>query len=241
MEKRAVIIGESVVEYYLDKKKIKNINIRIKPDGTIYLSCPIKMKSEEAEKFLIQKSDWILKQQIKLNLYNEQKEKCEFKDGGKVYFLGKLYNLKIVPYKSNEVEISDTNITIYIKDKYVQNIEYIKKYYNKWLKEKSFEIYNELVEKYQRQMSKYVKCFPQIEVKVLKTRWGSCMPFKNKVTFNLSLIKTPIECVEYVVVHELAHFKYQNHSKKFYNLVEQYIPDWKERRKILNKKYSILV
>lgn len=241
MEKRTVIIGEIVVEYYLDKKKIKNINIRIKPDGTIYLSCPIKMKSEEAEKFLIQKSDWILKQQTKLSLYNEQKEKCEFKDGGKVYFLGKLYYLKIIPHKSNEVEISNMNITIYIKEKYIQNIEYVKKYYNKWLKEKSFEIYNELVEKYQRQMSMYVKSFPQIEVKLLKTRWGSCMPSKNKVTFNLSLVKTPIECVEYVVVHELAHFKYQNHSKKFYNLVEQYIPDWKERRKILNKKYSILV
>lgn len=241
MEKRTVIIGEIVVEYYLDKKKIKNINIRIKPDGTIYLSCPLKMKSEEAEKFIIQKSSWILKQQAKLNSYNTQKEKCEFKDCGKVYFLGKLYNLKIVPNKNNEVEFSDTNITIYIKEKYVQNIEYVKRCYNKWLKEKSFEIYNELVEKYQRQMSKYVKSFPQIEVKLLKTRWGSCMPFKNKVTFNLSLVKTPIECVEYVVVHELAHFKYQNHSKKFYNLVEQYIPDWKERRKILNKKYSILV
>lgn len=239
MEKRYIIINEKEIYYYLNKKNIKNINIRIKPNGDIYVSCPLKMKTEEAEKFLIQKSSWILKQQCRLKEYSLKKE--DFKNGGKIYYLGNLYNLTVISDKSNFVEIFNTDIKIHIKERYIQNIEYIKRYYENCLKEKAYEIYRNLVVKYQCQMPKYVKSFPQIEIKKLKTRWGSCMPIKNKVTFNLSLIKTPMKCIEYVVVHELAHFKYQNHSKNFYNLVEFYISDWKERRKLLNKKYSILV
>ncbi len=241
MEKRIIKINEIVINYYLERKKIKNINIRIKQDGNIYLSCPIKMKLEDIEKVLIQKSCWIIKQQMKLKKYYSEKEQYEFKNGGKVYLLGKLYELIVVPSKSNFIEIMDTKIKIYVKENYIQNTEYIKRYYERYLKEKAFDMYINLVKKYQKEMSKYVKSFPQIQIKKLKTRWGSCTPGENKVTFNLSLIKAPIECIEYVVVHELAHFKYQNHSKNFYNIVELYIPDWKERRKLLNRKYSILV
>lgn len=241
MEKRYVRINNIDIEYYLNKKKIRNINIRIKPDGRIFLSCPLKMKSENAEKFLVQKYDWIIKQQDRLKKYSDEKEKYEFKNNGKTYFMGNLYTLNIISSKSNNVEIINDNINIFTKERYLENIEYIKKHYEKWLKEISFELYENMICNYQEKMSKYVKSFPQIEVKKLKTRWGSCMPRRNKVTFNLSLIKTPIECIEYVVVHELAHFKYQNHSKKFYELVEIYIPDWKERRKILNTKYNIVV
>lgn len=241
MEKRYIISNQKKIYYYLNKKNIKNINIRIKSNGDVFLSCPLKMKTEDAEKFLIQKANWVLKQQEQLKKYYSQKEQLQFENSGKIYFLGRIYNLKIITSKINLVEIIDENINIYIKEKYIENKKYIRKYFENWLKEKSYEIYNGLVVEYQDKMSKYVKSFPQIEVKKLKTRWGSCMPFKNKVTFNLSLIKAPIECVEYVVVHELAHFKYQNHSKNFYNLVEIYIPDWKDRRNLLNKEYSILV
>ena len=60
---------------------------------------------------------------------------------------------------------------------------------------------------------------PTIEIRQMKTRWGSCIPACNKVIFNLNLIKTPICCIEYVVLHELSHFKHQNHSKNFYNFI----------------------
>ena len=90
---------------------------------------------------------------------------------------------------------------------------------NKKMLEYSSNIYNII----RRNIKKYRKELPEIEIKKLKTRWGSCSPYQNKVTFNLSLIKTPIECVEYVVIHELSHFKEQNHSKKFYKIVESYI------------------
>ena len=75
----------------------------------------------------------------------------------------------------------------------------------------------------------------------MKSRWGSCIPSRNKVIFNLNLIKTPMCCIEYVVLHELSHLKYQNHSKNFYNFISIFMPDWKERKKILNKEFMGIV
>lgn len=90
-------------------------------------------------------------------------------------------------------------------------------------------------------MAKYRIKVPEIEIRKMKSRWGSCFWTKNKIVLNLSLIKVPILCTEYVVVHELSHFKFQNHSKNFYNFISLFIPDWNERRRILNKEYGFVI
>lgn len=232
MEKKYIVINGNEISYYLINKKMKNVNIRIKSDGNIYLSCPLRMKEEQAEKFLIDKYNWIIKHQKRIREYSAEKE--IFEENGKVYFLGKIYKLHIISSKNNNVKIDNENINLYIKEKYIENKSYIQKYYEKYLKEECYKICDSLIKKYRDKL-------PQIEIKKLKTRWGSCSPYQNKVTFNLSLIKTPIECIEYVVIHELAHFREQNHSKKFYKVVEYYIPDWKDRRKLLNNKYNVVI
>ena len=68
----------------------------------------------------------------------------------------------------------------------------------------------------------------------MKTLWGSCSVNRNKVTFNQYLTKAKPACIEYVVLHELVHFLYPNHSKKFYDFLSIYMPDWKERKKVLD-------
>ena len=88
---------------------------------------------------------------------------------------------------------------------------------------------------------KYGIKIPKIEIRRMKTRWGSCIPACNKVIFNLNLIKTPMCCIEYVVLHELSHFKHQNHSKNFYNFITIFMPDWKERKKILDEEFMGVV
>ena len=98
-----------------------------------------------------------------------------------------------------------------------------------------------LVDKYQLLLKKYGIEYPEIEIKQMKSRWGYCIPTRNKVVFNLSLIKTPMCCIEYVVLHELSHFKCQNHSKNFYDFISIFMPDWKERRTILNKEFAGIV
>ena len=79
---------------------------------------------------------------------------------------------------------------------------------------------------------------PTIKIKTMKSMWGNCNYVKKIITLNLFLAKTPISCIDYVIVHELAHLVHHNHSKEFHALMSTLLPDWKTRKKMLNN-YSL--
>lgn len=91
------------------------------------------------------------------------------------------------------------------------------------------------VDRYYLEFKQYGIKYPMLRFKDMKSRWGSCIPSKNIITLNKQLAAVPRECVEYVVVHEFCHFLEPNHSQRFYAHVERHMPDWRERRKKLNK------
>lgn len=76
---------------------------------------------------------------------------------------------------------------------------------------------------------------PRVTIRRMKTRYGSCSVNSSRITLNDILMFAPRECAEYVVLHELAHFLHPNHGKAFYQFIERYMPDWKEREKVLHK------
>ncbi len=107
-----------------------------------------------------------------------------------------------------------------------------------WQKERARELIPKYLEKaYQRFVQAGLSIpYPTITVKAMKTRWGSCTPSKKKITLNCSLTeKTPL-CAEYVVCHELAHFLQQNHSAKFYEVLDKVMPEHRDFRRILNNR-----
>lgn len=126
----------------------------------------------------------------------------------------------------------------WIKKNLTPKIEQKEYVYDKAVYENAMKIYEKETRKYLILLSKYKIEMPEIKVRKMKTRWGSCVPSKNKITLNIALIRVPTECMEYVVLHELVHFLEPNHGKKFYKIIEEYMPDYKKRRKILNKEYG---
>ena len=206
-------------------------------DKKVTMSIPMKMEIEIAKDFVKKKAEWIKKQQSYYDSFTEEKENITFENGETVYLLGKQYKMKIIPATKNEISIKGKYFEINIKEKYIENKKYISKVYEKWLKEYAYEVFRNLVEKYQSLLKRYNIKIPKIEIRQMKSRWGSCMPSNNKVIFNLKLIKAPICCIEYVVLHELSHFKYQNHSKNFYNFVTIFMPDWNARKKLLDEEF----
>lgn len=241
MEKDFIEFDGDKIYYYVQRKNVKNINLKVNIDKKVTLSIPIKVPLETAKSFVRQKANWIKKQQDFYDAFAEQKENITFEDGETVYLLGKQYKMKIISDNENVVVINNKYIEIHVKEKYIENKNHIKKVYEKWLRQYSMKILEKLVIKYQAVLKKYGVKIPKIEVRQMKRRWGSCIPMYNKVIFNLSLIKTPICCIEYVVLHELSHFKYQNHSKDFYNFITIFMPDWKERKKILDEEFMGIV
>lgn len=241
MEKESVDINGEKIVFFVQRKNIKNINLKVNIDKKVTMSIPMKMEIEIAKDFIKKKAEWIKKQQKYYDSFAEEKENITFENGETVYLLGKQYKMKIMPANKNEISIKDKYFEINIKERYIENKKYIRKVYDQWLKEYSYEVLSGLVEKYQTLLKKYNIKIPKIEIRQMKSRWGSCLPSNNKVIFNLNLIKTPICCIEYVVLHELSHFKYQNHSKSFYNFVTIFMPDWNTRKKILDEEFMGVV
>lgn len=235
-EETVEVNGEKIV-FFVQRKKIKNINLKVNVDGKITISMPMRMSIEKAKEFIKLKIAWIKKQQSFYKNHLVLKESTNFEEGEILYLLGKQYKIKIYAGKRNGILLKDEYIEIQIKENYINDTKYIKKYYNKWLKGYSLEIIEKIVKEYQNKLKEYSIHFPKIEIRQMKSRWGSCYFLRNKIVFSLNLIKTPISCIEYVVLHELSHFKYHDHSKNFYNFISIFMPDWKERRKILNEEF----
>ncbi len=236
-----------IINYRLVRKKIKNLYMKFNENGTLEVKAPKSMSQSLIDRFLKEKIKWIIIQKNRYDLMLDEKETDIFKEGEFLYFLGKKYFIKIVEDKKNEVFIKeDANkeknlLVIKIKSKYLNNIEYIKKIYEKWLKNECLKICIEYVNIYVKKMGEYNIPKPSVDIKKFKAKWGCCIPKKKMVEFSLNLVKTPIDCIEYVVVHELAHFKYINHNRDFYNFVSIFVPDWKNRRNLLNKKFAGII
>lgn len=237
MKKDSAVFKNQKIEYSLYEKEIKNMNLKVTHDKNITLSVPYNTSTESVRKFLLEKLNWINKQIKYFDENFEVKECLTFVNGETIYLLGKQYKMKIESSSKNSVVISNKYVCIKIKENYFENMEYIKKVYKHWLKEYAKLEYKKIVLKYQPMLKRHGMFIPEVEVRNMKSRWGSCIAYKNKILLNLSLIKTPMCCIEYVILHELTHLKYKNHNKEFYNFITIFMPDWKERKKILDQGY----
>ena len=201
MEKESVDINGEKIVFFIQRKNIKNINLKVNLDKKVTMSIPMKMEIEIAKEFVKKKAEWIKKQQNYYEAFAEEKENITFENGETVYLLGKQYKMKIISSTQNNIVVKGKYFEINIKEKYIENKKYIRKVYDKWLKEYAEQILKDLMVRYQSTLKKYNIKIPKLEIRQMKSRWGSCIPSSNKVIFNLNLIKTPMCCIEYVVLH----------------------------------------
>ena len=209
------------------RKRIKNINLTIRTDGSISLSIPFKLPENEIYKFLDNRKEWIIKNKSKF----KEVRKKEYRTGEIVEYLGLEYILNIVQVSSNQrIEINGQYLDIFVLAKN-NNEEYIKKYIDDWYKKNLIYILTDLTEIWSDKLNLDIE---EIRIRKLKRTWGSCNTKKKIITYSLELAKKKRTLIEYVVVHELAHLIHDNHGKEFKNLITKLLPDWKIRKKELN-------
>lgn len=220
--------------YNLERKNVKNINLRIKADQSIYLSANLYVSNDIIEKFLRSKADYILRA---LDHYADIAKYApkpkQYIDGESFRILGHDRRLRVVQGKRNIVESDESYITLTVRD--VSNPELKKKTMDKWIKNYCKDVLFAVCENVYPKFQKYGVAFPELRFRNMVSRWGSCQPKRKILTFNIALIESPISCIEYVVTHEFTHFMHPNHSKEFYGQLAMFMPDWQERKKILEK------
>ena len=241
MEEYFVDYNGNRIVFSLTRRSKRNLNLRVTPYGEVIVSIPKYGTIKSAKEFVLKKADWILKKQEEFSKKDYGKKELDYFDGEKTYLLGRKYDLDIASNKMNRVQIQGNYININIKEKYFGDKTYTQKVYEKWIKEYSYEVLYKITQQYQYVMEQDNIPMPTIVVKKMKSRWGCCYPKRKQIVYNYNLIKAPLECVQYVVVHELSHFKYADHSKNFHEFVEKYMPDAKRRKKLLDKNYTGVV
>ncbi|UUV17114.1 M48 family metallopeptidase [Fusobacteria bacterium ZRK30] len=214
IKKYKIVIGNKERELSIIKKKKKNISLQVKPSMEIILSIPIRISYSYGLKLIETKSAWI---EEKLEKY------ASVLDNSGIYYLGKLYSLKR--------EKSEVPIKIMGQDIIFNDSEEFDFHLNEWYHQKIKRILEGYLEKYTKLMKLYPK---KIKIKPLKSAWGICYS-SGTITFNLNLVKIPLNIIEYLVVHELGHLKHPNHSKEYWEYIGKYIEDPKSHRRWLRK------
>ncbi len=225
--------GKHKIQYTLSRKKVKNINLNLKPDLIVEVSANHDVPIEKIHSFVKRKASWIVKnKEYFFKTLPETKYEREYVSGETYKYLGRQYRLKVLKNKEESVKCKRGFFYLYTKD--TKNFEMKSQMLKEWYKEKSLKVFNESLEKTYKLMKKYGVPKPKISIRSMKARWGSCMVSKKTILLNTELIDAPKFCIDYVMLHELIHFKYGNHDKKFYKLQEALMPDWKKRKEILD-------
>ncbi|MDO4874743.1 MAG: SprT family zinc-dependent metalloprotease [Campylobacter sp.] len=215
-------------EVKIIKKEVKNITLKVRPNGEAILTAP-KAASDEHIKFIIKKrAKWIVQKRAFFASFKTPKK--EYVSGEDFKYLGRSYRLKVVQSKEERVKLQCGYLELFVKDesdiKRKENLVY------EWYYEKAMLYFFNILQEFNKIVKQDIK---SVKIRQMKTRWGSCNPYKSYINLNIELIKKPKACIEYVVFHELAHLLYPNHSKKFYDYLALYMPDWQKRKEILER------
>lgn len=221
------------IDVKIVRKNIKNVHLKVFRSLEVVLSVPMQVPQEWIENFLSKRIKWIDEQITKYKLSDGTNTLDSIKNGTSVQMLGKDMRIVFQEDSKNYIEVDEKRITLFLKD--ATDEEFAQKMFLRWWKKTAENVFqNELDVLYEKIFKKYRVAKPDIYVRKMKTLWGSCTPSKSKVTFNNYLYKANIRCIQYVVLHELTHLLYPNHSKQFYNFLTVHMPDWQERKKQLD-------
>lgn len=219
----------SGIQVDISKKNVKNMRLYVKPpNGDVAVSAPLSMSDETIEKFIRSKTDWI-KRHIKKFENHPRQLKLEYVSGETLYVWGSKYFLQIEYSNKNSLILSGDKAILTVRkgSTAAQREKYVREWYREILRA---EI-EHLLPKWEKKTGLKTETW---QIKYMTSRWGSCKIKKKNIVFNLQLAKKSLECLEYVILHELTHFLEKGHNARFYSLVEKYMPKWKEIRKMLN-------
>lgn len=235
-EIRNVPCKDRTIEYYLTKKAVKNINLRIKHDGRILVSASKAVPVDYIDDFVRKKQEFIIKalEEYEKNPKYTSPVTKEYISGESFDILGKSLSLKVSKGSKEAVWADDVFIYLIVKNE--NNLSHKEKMIDGWLKKLQIETFEQICTDTYQIFKKYNVPYKELKIRCMRSRWGSCQPRKGIITLNSKLIEVPRHCIEYVVLHEFAHFIHPNHSKNFYNFVEKLMPDWKERKMELMRR-----
>ena len=212
------------------KKDIKNMHLYVKPpDGHVEVSAPRHLSEESILMFVRTRLGWIRKQQDKFLAQPRQTER-QFVSGETMYIWGKQYFLQVeYSNKGNSLALSGDSAVLTVRKE--STAKQRENYVNEWYRSQLKKEIEKRLPKWEARTGLHCSSW---QAKYMTTKGGTCNTQPGKVWLNLQLVKRPFECLDYVILHELAHLRVRNHGAEFIAILDEHMPYWREIRKLLN-------
>jgi len=228
-----ITLGDQVIPYKIRRSpKAKNVSFRIREEDGLEVVVPENYQLANIQGLLCQKETWIL-DKLKLMEENAAQKKAAEDDALlKIRYLGREYRVVVILDHSSPIRVELKGEKAFFTLPHNQE-ELLRQVIDAWYRWAAKSFFEERVSLWAERMN---VTYNAIFVRNQKTRWGSCSRRQN-ISLNLRIIMAPFEVVEYIIIHELAHLKEMNHSKRFWQVVGDFCPDYKKHLAWL-KKYG---
>jgi len=214
------------------RKDIKNLHLGVyPPTGRVRVAAPLSVSDDAVRLAVIGKLGWIKKQQAQFAAQPRQTER-EMVSGESHYYFGRRYRLRVVERDgpSRVVLRNRTTLELQVRGEYEARER--EQVLRRWYRERLRELVPPLLAKWEALLGVRAAAFG---IKRMKTKWGACSVDARRIWLNLELAKKPVQCLEYLIVHELTHLIERHHDDRFVSLMERHLPQWRHHRKVLNE------
>lgn len=224
-----MVLGDIKIE--LVQKSIKNVHLSVLPPyGNVRISAPLHLSKETIRLYAISKLPWIKDQQKKIR-GQERESKREFVNKETHYFQGRKYLLRVFERaEPPKVKLNNKYLDLYVRpDTPTITRQHI---LNQWYRNEIKNLISSYINKWEKVIPVKVQDFG---IKQMRTKWGTCNIEAKRIWLNLELVKKPLQCLEYILVHEMVHLLERRHNDRFMAYLDKYLPQWKDRRDLLNR------
>ena len=213
---------------FVTRKRIKNLYLRVLPQEGICVSVPMRTTDAEISRFVLGRTDWIAQQLEKQARIVPR----GFSDGDVVPYFGKSLTLRVVDCTGcTHLALRGDTLGLTIRQDAGEDAH--KKAIDNWYRKALYEAAGAMLPAIERTVGKRAG---ELKVRDMKTRWGTCNIRTGLITLNLRLAERPVECLRYVLTHELCHLHESGHGERFWKRMDVYYPDWKRVRKLLKQR-----
>lgn len=233
MSTNSILLQIGSIEVLVLRKPIKNVHLSIlPPDGKVRVSSPLRLKDDAIRSLVATRIPWIRKHKAKFEAQERQTPR-EYISGESHHVLGKAHRLEVVVCENGSPRVSIKGKgKIILEVRPNSTLARREEVFMDWYRSELRVILNELLERWQKRIGVALGSWG---IKRMKTRWGTCNHKTGRILLNLELMKKPIACIEYVVVHELLHLIEKKHNERFVELMTKHLPKWRSSKEELNR------
>jgi hypothetical protein len=237
---QSITYGSESIQYQVCyvPDRTEKIAIHVHPDGSVQVDAPLDAEMESIRQAVQKRARWVLGHIEQARERREHVLKREYVSGESCFYLGKRYQLKVIKTDKQHGSVKLLRGQLRVESA-VTEPEKVKSLLWNWYRDHAKHYFARRLKEISQRVS-WLDSVPDWRLLVMKKQWGSCSP-KGTLSLNPHLIKAPMDCIEYVLLHELCHLQEHNHSKRYYRLLNEQMPEWKSVKAKLDGMSEMLL